>query len=652
MTIIRTRGVLASLLLLIGRAGRRHFRIQRPAMNATPLRAGALSCALLAAIALVTPALAQIIEPPREDTISPTGVSYKSGNFTYHQRDLSIGDGEFPNGLTLDRSYSSGMDSSFSGLSSQGWTHNLHVKFSMRVIPNPLNPPPPQAQRWLYSLTFGAGSASFTGGSTNPTGGFVGTYTPTFQGGESLVFTGTQTAGNYTFTGSDGTVITLAPPGAGMRPVRRVAPDGTTLDYAYDADGLRSVFSNRGYALLFEFGNLPNGGRGWVKACAVSLVNSYVTPLSSCPSGAETVAYAYASSPTYSGRSLLTSVTDPTGATTSYSYVSVDHLGCVQLPGQATCNISNSYNVCQRLPSLSADPAGLRLMDSVLTQQTATGETYSYSFPANPICPDQTPQTTDVTMTLAGAATQVRTNQAGQPTRIIDPLGRTSAFNFPVLPLLPDQPTRMAGETRPELDGTTFIYDSRGNITEQRQIARPGTGLADIVTTAAYPASCSAPRICNKPTSVTDARGNTTDYTYDAAHGGVLTETGPAVGGVRPQTRHSYAQRYAWIAASGGGYVQAATPVWVRTASSMCRTSAASTTGAYAPCSVAGDEVLTQYDYGTGDSSHGNNLQLRGQAVTATDGGATTTLRTCYGYDAQGNRISQTSPNANLTSCP
>jgi YD repeat-containing protein len=129
----------------------------------------------------------------------------------------------------------------------------------------------------------------------------------------------------------------------------------------------------------------------------------------------------------------------------------------------------------------------------------------------------------------------------------------------------------------------------------------------------------------------------------------VLTETGPAVNGARPQTRHDYAQRYAWILASGGGYVQAATPVWVRTATSICRTSAATGIPA-APCLTTGDEVRTAYDYGP--NSGPNNLLLRGQTVTSTDGGGTTTSRTCYGYDRDGRKISETQPNANLASCP
>ena len=47
-----------------------------------------------------------------------------------------------------------------------------------------------------------------------------------------------------------------------------------------------------------------------------------------------------------------------------------------------------------------------------------------------------------------------------------------------------------------------------------------------------------------------------------------------------------------------------------------------------------------------------NNLLVRGQTVTAETQGALMTLRTCYGYDVQGRRISETQPLANLASCP
>jgi YD repeat-containing protein len=62
----------------------------------------------------------------------------------------------------------------------------------------------------------------------------------------------------------------------------------------------------------------------------------------------------------------------------------------------------------------------------------------------------------------------------------------------------------------------------------------------------------------------------------------------------------------------------------------------------------AGDEVVTDYDYGPDAAA--NNLLLRGQSVTA-DG---TTLRTCFAYDGLGRKISETSPNgtAGLAACP
>src|SRR5690606_26758347 len=94
----------------------------------------------------------------------------------------------------------------------------------------------------------------------------------------------------------------------------------------------------------------------------------------------------------------------------------------------------------------------------------------------------------------------------------------------------------------PEGDYTAYTYDARGNVTEVRQRDKSGNAANDIVTSASYPPTCTNVLTCNRPTSTTDARGNTTDYTYDPTHGGVLTVTWPAPSGTgaRPQTRYSY----------------------------------------------------------------------------------------------------------------
>jgi YD repeat-containing protein len=186
-----------------------------------------------------------------------------------------------------------------------------------------------------------------------------------------------------------------------------------------------------------------------------------------------------------------------------------------------------------------------------------------------------------------------------------------------------------------------FTYDDRGNVLTKTQYSSDGS--TSPVLTESFDATCSNRVICNKPNWTRDALGNQTDYTYDSVHGGVLTETSPPdVNGVRPQKRFTYVQRYPWLKNSSGSYTRSASPIWKLNTVSFCRTSAY--TGS--TCATAGDEVVTQYEYGP--DAGPNNLLLRGQVVMA-DGSS---RRTCYAYDPRGNKISETTPGAGLTSCP
>jgi hypothetical protein len=142
-------------------------------------------------------------------------------------------------------------------------------------------------------------------------------------------------------------------------------------------------------------------------------------------------------------------------------------------------------------------------------------------------------------------------------------------------------------------------------------------------------------KLCNRPIWRDDYKGNRTEYSYEA-HGGVRTETGPAAvpGGIRPQVRYEYALRRAWVS-NGAGYSPEPDSIYLPSRKAFCATGAASGWG----CAIAGDEVVTTYDYGP--DSGPNNLLLRSETVTA--GGVS--RRTCYGYDWMGNRISTTRPN-------
>jgi YD repeat-containing protein len=189
-------------------------------------------------------------------------------------------------------------------------------------------------------------------------------------------------------------------------------------------------------------------------------------------------------------------------------------------------------------------------------------------------------------------------------------------------------------------------YDSRNNIVQSNWAPKPNSNLATFSTTRIYPPSCSSATqaTCNLPLSVTDARSNTTEFTYNS-RGQVETERGPApsVGAARPLTTYTYTLRTARIRDASGAVTDAGPPISLLTKTSVCRT--------VSPCAGTSDEVVTEYDYGP--TTGLNTLRLRGLSVTAANAsGQFETLRTCYGYNYFGERISETSPNAQLASCP
>jgi YD repeat-containing protein len=101
-------------------------------------------------------------------------------------------------------------------------------------------------------------------------------------------------------------------------------------------------------------------------------------------------------------------------------------------------------------------------------------------------------------------------------------------------------------------------------------------------------------------------------------------------------------QRSAKYLSATGMVVEDPNPIWLLSEERFCRTGAATAAGG---CEIAGDEQVTRYEYGS--TTGVNNLLLRGVVRDATG----LSLRTCYGYDRYGNRISETTPNANLSTC-
>jgi hypothetical protein len=644
-------------------------------------------CCLIAAPAAAQLGSGKMISTPAEKyAVAPGGVDMRTGQYTYRQTDLSIGGTDESGGLTLIRTSMV----PWHGVSPfANFSHNWDILLTeKRVSLGTGDYTNFSGQDYQISVRFAGRSQVFN---SNPS-------QTAFQLASngpyaSLAFSGTLASAGviYTFTATDGTVATFRPLGnldclAGN--VARctyvsqiVETDGTTFtfDYDYNASApsgverarLRSVVSSRGYALLLE------GANGLVsKACVLNLTQMVVPANHLCPANAAaTATYSYVPNST---PARLASVTDGANATWSFTYGAgtggTTTMGFIK-PGQFTPWLTNSI-----FSTADEDNGGY---EAVASQSFVDGQSYTYTYDHTPLVFSRTPNQTIAGGTYTdalGHQTIVRYDfpempgsklchdrnhcpwfnfdtdtvayqLTSGPIQVTDPINHTTTSDYcdPNAAALPPPDggclvTLVQSFTDPEGIKTDLTYDGMRNVTRVRRHPKPGsTGVSDIVTSAVYD---SQPKSSNKPVVAIDANQNETDFKYDPAHGGVVWEKDPppTPGGIRPEKRYSYAARTAWISNGAGGWVAAGAPVYVLTQMSFCKSGPANSTDT--GCANAGDEVTTTYDYGP--DSGPNNLILRGTVVDA--GGLS--LRTCYAYDALGNKISETRPRAGLTGCP
>lgn len=251
-----------------------------------------------------------------------------------------------------------------------------------------------------------------------------------------------------------------------------------------------------------------------------------------------------------------------------------------------------------------------------------------------------TTATTVATDAQAHSTTVVSDTTGGRIRSVTDALNRSTVIDY-------DSNGRVLKVTQPEGDYLQMSYDARGNVTEQRRVAKPGSGLPDIVTSATFSPTCTNTKICNQPLSTSDAKGGVTDYTYDPSHGGVLTVTAPApvAGATRPQTRYSYAALVAHSVENSTVYEIAETSVCRNSASCVGSADETKTINSYAP-QVAGSAnylvpaTVTQIaGNGSVSSSSAISYDLTGNVVAVDGplpGNADTTS---YRYDAMRRRI-------------
>ena len=581
-------------------------QIHRPSPNRTmiaALRRWLLLTALALYFLIPTLATAETVDPdpgppPVITGINTAGYDLITGRFTYTATEVSIGQ-EGMGGLVFTRTFFG-----------SGWRDNYAGTINSSGA--------------VYTVSLGQSSESFTLDS--------GVFSSDQHNGSTL----TVASGIYTYTERDGSIAlfdsSLANGAIYDANVARVTgltrPSGEQILWHYvsvtlsgeTARRLQSVTNNVGYQIHFDYAlNGPasptdfDAWRTLQKATGINMAVDYCDPIAaSCASFTQTWPYT-----TYAtiGGGAYSTATDTMGHTTYYGGSS-DGLSRIRQPSSATDNILIDYN------------------DGLLANISNGAGTWTYSY----------------TAVSAGHRTTTVTDPLGH-TRVIqanvnelevisdtDGAGQTTSYLY-------DADHRVTRMTLPEGNYVNYTYDARGNQTETRIHAKPGTSIADIVTTASFPNTCTNALTCNQPSATTDARGFQTDYSYSATHGNVLSVTLPApiVGAVRPQTRYGYTPLHAYFKTStSSGPVEASPPVYLLTSTSSCATSEWTTS-----CGAGvNDETLGTIEYGSTGTA--NNL-LPTRTTTASGDGTTLSASTNYTFTPQGDLASIDGPLSGAT---
>ncbi len=544
-----------------------------------------LALALVAACLGSLPVLAQVAAPPPvRETTDENGVDLVSGIMTAVYRGPAIG----PDGSALSfvREFrESGFWDNFGGA--------IHLGDEI----------------YIFNVTLNGSTEAFLEESP-------GVFTPYEERGSTLTLSGN----TYTYTLKDGTVaeyqasdpahvywlgrayLTTVTYPNGEKSTLTYQPVPVCLTQSCTQTGtatrLVSLINNRGYKVVLTY--VAPGGNGYTQSDVAFLpiqVN-YVNLTTGATVGSLAISREYLGAGVVRHR-----LTDALGRMTEYRVLNSFGVTHVRWPGSASDDIVVTY-------------AGTKV-SSVNSNGVVTN--YGYSSIGN-----------DLLTTVSRAGESPRTLRylvSGHVLADTNKANQTTSYLY-------DAEGRLSRVTAPEGNFVEYTYDARGNITQTLVRAKPGSGLADIVTHAGYDLVCSNRKTCDQPNWTEDAKGNRTDYTYDPTHGGVLTMTRPAAtaGAVRSQLRYSYSALEAWYQNPSGVLTASGEPIYLLSTMSTCRT--------LSSCVGTSDEIRMTFGYGA--SGVPNNRWL--VAATTSDGTGTLVAGETTTYDVIGNALTRDGP--------
>jgi RHS repeat-associated protein len=437
------------------------------------------------------------------------------------------------------------------------------------------------------------------------------TFVPKENTGSTLVYNWTND--QFTYTRGDGTVYLMERKGTSTLAdgvvTRRTSPNGFVTTYAYrtedvttcnepdpelDPGGqptcitmtrgrLQSYQTNTGYMVHYDYTvNSGPDNPGWdtvAKVTALNLAVDYCGPLATTCTYSRTWPSVAFSTGTPGVGVTDKIFTDQTGFTTRY-------------------RSSGTMTAARTEVLLGTDPDPVIAVEypysgNELVVTDASGQ-WDYGFTdAGAVRTMVVEGPLDQKLTVVTDLTVGQPSSATLVTSVSPAASQTWSWTY-------NTGGRVATTTGPEGETASYVYDARGNVTQATLTHKTGGTEPAIVTSAAYPSTCTNPVTCNLPTSTTDAAGNVTDYTWSSTHGGPLTITAPAptTGADRPQTRFTYAAQTAWFKNSSGVIAAAPSAVTLPTQMSACTVGTS--------CIGTKDEVRTTIGYGSAGVA--NNL--------------------------------------------
>ncbi|MDN3644631.1 RHS repeat-associated core domain-containing protein [Pontixanthobacter aestiaquae] len=567
------------------------------------------TAAIFPAIFVASPLAAQSITldaPPVRQPLDENGVDLSTGDIVVPSSTVAIGgsDGLVHTSVRV----------------SDGWRHNYMLSIAVQ----------PDAAGDLYVVQLGGSTRLFrkNGSNFDPEGAELGTLTETSNefvytgpGGVEYRFSKALVANGenyYEAVNAVGTQITT--------------PNGfkTSLSYRQDSYQLgaigqmytirlQSVNNNASYQLKIDYeaemlGTTVTEADAWYRIERVTAINNteeYCDPVADNCTLTEAWPYIDYDIEVYGSNGILyanNKVTDILGRESQFHTDGNSRLVKVKRPGETTPGMEIAWQN-DRVSSI--------------THQGQYTRTYTWT-------------------EASGELTSVSTDSLGRTRTVVtdideavvlsdkDALNNTTSYAY-------DSEGRVTEVTAPEGNKTQITRDARGRVTEVRQKPKNGP-LADIVTTSTYPAltsgtTCANAVTCDSPLSTTDPRGNTTNYTYDPVHGGVLTVELPAAGTGEPRatSTFTYASQTAKIKNSSGNLVLAADPITKPVSVSRCRVGAS--------CAGTADEQVIAITY---DNTQAENLQPYQVTAKAGDGTLARTVTTQY--DRLGNVLTTDGP--------